>query len=182
MVFDPKDLSTARQKLAEGDVIAAPAEGVYGYCADPFNPKALEKLVALKKRNQAKGFVTLIGSRGGLEKLTTMPLSEASKKACAKHWPGQVTLLFPVRSNLPDMLTGQYKDIAVRLPAAEHMQTYLTAWGGPLVSTSANVSGQPPITDPNDIPKGVFVLRSDVLELDGSVSRVYDPHTDSYLR
>lgn len=181
-MFDVESLQEARRRLAAGEVIAAPAEGVYGYCADPFNKLALARLVALKKRSGDKGFVTLIGSVDQLDQLTRQPLSADCHAAINSYWPGQVTILFPVSPRLPKLLTGQFKDVAIRFPAPPYMRQYLQMWGGSLVSTSANLSGEEPIRDPRKIPDGVFVLKSDNITLDGSVSRVFDPVSQGWLR
>lgn len=181
-MFSVEMLQEARRRLAAGEVIAAPAEGVYGYCADPFNKLALARLVALKKRNNDKGFVTLIGSTDQLDQLVRQPLAPVYHEAMNSYWPGQVTILFPAGQRLPKLLTGQFKDVAVRLPQPPYMRQYLQMWAGPLVSTSANLSGEDPIRDPNQIPDGIFVLKSDTVVMDGSVSRVFDPVSQGWLR
>lgn len=171
-MFSPDNLKQFCSHLQAGDVVAAPAEGVYGYCADPFNPKALEKLLALKKRTSGKGFITLIKDWQQLEELT-IPLLEQEKTTLQGHWPGRVTCILPATKNLPELLTGGRNTIAVRMPAADYMHEYLKAWGQPLVSTSANISGQPPATTSKAVLGGVFALECET-PLDGGVSAVLD--------
>lgn len=180
MSFSKEALQTFKEKLKAGEVVAAPAEGVYGYCADPFNPNALEKLLAIKKRTAGKGFITLVRSFDDLAQLAA-PLNEQEKATLQQHWPGQVTFILPAKKGLPDLLTGGRETIAVRMPATAYMHEYLNAWGGPLVSTSANISGQPPATDPTDLFDGVYALKSRT-PLKGGVSQVIDLKTGAQLR
>ena len=178
--FEPAQLAEAMRRLHAGEVIAMPAEGVYGYCADPFNPKALAKLIALKQRDPGKGFVTLIGSLRQLPRLCeTLP--PVAHGAAMDHWPGQITLLLPALEHLPELLTGGHPTVAVRLPAADYMRAYLSAWGQPLVSTSANVTGEPPITDATQLPPELFALTL-TKPLAGGVSKILNPATGVWVR
>lgn len=180
MNFSKEALQTFTDKLKAGEVVAAPAEGVYGYCADPFNPKALEKLLNIKKRTEGKGFITLIRNYNDLDKLAK-PLSAEEKNKLKEHWPGQVTFILPANADVPELLTGGRDTIAVRLPAAGYIHDYLNAWGGPLVSTSANISGQPPATDPDDLFDGIYALQNKT-PLKGGVSTVIDLKSGKKLR
>ena len=180
MSYTKDQLKTFCNILKKGGAVAAPAEGVYGYCCDPFNEKALEEIIALKQRAPEKGFVVLIGDLKQLKKLTP-PLSPAQKQMIKEHWPGQVTLVFPVKEGLPELLTGGFETIAVRYPAKEYMHEYLAAWGKPLVSTSANISGKPPVFEQHNLPDGVYSLPAPQ-KLQGGVSKLLDATTGQQYR
>lgn len=180
MTFDKKELEQFSKKLKAGEAVAAPAEGVYGYCADPFNETALEKLLDIKKRTAGKGFITLIRNWRDLDKLAR-PLSEEDMQTLKEHWPGQVTFIFPAADGVPELLTGGRGTVAVRLPAVDYMHEYLEAWGGPLVSTSANISGQRPALSVKDLQEDVFALHIKT-PLSGGVSKVIDLKTGNRLR
>lgn len=166
--------------LKAGGVVGAPAEGVYGYCADPFNGAALNKILTVKQRAGSKGFITLIHGFDQLG-LVAAPLTTAQQRLLAQHWPGHVTFILPARPGLPKLLTGGMDTVAVRLPAKNYMQEYLQAWGGPLVSTSANVSGQAPAVTPNGLEESIFCLEHNH-PLDGTVSEIIDIRTGVKLR
>ncbi|MBI1308274.1 MAG: hypothetical protein GC129_00250 [Proteobacteria bacterium] len=170
------------QTLRAGGVAAAPAEGVYGYMADPFNPAALQSIVNLKQRSPAKGLIVLISNFAQLQKLCPHPLPPAYESATRTMWPyPPVTLLLPALPSLPPLLTGNRPTIAVRYPAADYMLQYLDAFGGPLVSTSLNLSGQPAATQPSQIPTHVPALTLPKT-LSGKSSRIYDPQKSLWLR
>ena len=180
MIFDAGQLQEAMERLRAGEVIAAPAEGVYGYCADPFNPIALKNLLDIKRRQPGKGFVVLISSLKQLTRLCP-PLPCAADDSLDHYWPGQTTLILPARTNLDALLTGDRGTVAVRFPKAPHVLEYLKAWGGPLVSTSANLTGQTPAVHATELPSGLFVLPTPHA-LDGSVSRIIDPLSNKVIR
>ena len=180
MHFEPKTLKRMISCLEKGEVIAAPAEGVYGFCADPFNPIGLEGLLEIKKRSPGKGFVVIVSSVGYLN-LLTQTLNQQHWDLIDEYWPGPTTLLLPARDDLHKLLTGGSGKVAVRLPASPHMKEYLDAWGGPLVSTSANLSGQPPAQTAEEIKDKVFILPSQN-PLNGSVSTIIDAETGQRVR
>jgi len=180
-MYAAEQLHTFVAKLKAGEAVAAPAEGVYGYCCDPFSQKGLEEIVRLKQRAPEKGFVVLISD---LKQLTQLcpPLFCQPHDMIDLYWPGQVTLVFPVKTEgLPQLLTGGFTTIAIRYPKAPYMLEYLKAWGRPLVSTSANISGEPPIFDQKNLPPEVFSLPTPV-PLRGGVSTLIDAITGEKYR
>ena len=182
-MFTTHQLEQWSAALHNSQVTAAPAEGVYGYCANPFNSAALASLIALKKRNSAKGFIVLVAEVSWLQRLCP-PLPQPCRQAIQKYWqPGQppTTLILPALPTLPENLTGAFPTLAVRLPQVEYMQQYLRAFGGPLVSTSLNESGQPPATRIGQIPPGIPALTLEQ-PLPGTPSRIYNPLTTEWLR
>lgn len=166
-----------------GALAAAPAEGLYGYVADPFKAQALENILAAKQRDARKGFIVLVGNVRQLDALCP-PLPEAAKAAMHTCWrAGEVptTLILPALSGLNPLLTGGGNTIAVRLPSVPYMQEYLNAWGAPLVSTSLNISGEAPALSASAIPAGVAALTL-AEQLSGTPSRVFSPLDNRWLR
>lgn len=169
--------------LKKGDVVASPAEGVYGYNCDPFNDQAIQKICSLKNRPLGKGLVVLVRNERDVRRMVDFTGYEQEiENAMAKHWPGQVTLVLPVKKSISDYLTGGVGTVAVRMPSKPYMQEYLGKWGGPLVSTSLNLSGQPPARLNRDIPAGPVALKLESQRLDGSVSQIYNVLTGEWLR
>lgn len=134
----------ARQGLLEGHIIAHPTEAVYGLGCDPFNKAAVERLLILKQRSMNKGLILLISDWAQLEALIS-PVSEQLLAPVRATWPGFVTWLFPKSALIPHWLSGDHPSIAIRMTA--HPVARALCADGPVVSTSANVSGQTPIVD-----------------------------------
>lgn len=181
--FSASQLQPWLAALRTGHIAAAPAEGVYGYVADPFNPAALELLLAAKQRSAEKGFILLIQSVSQLEQLcpTLTERDLAAIDVCWQPFQPPITLILPALATLPPLLTGNRPTIAVRLAKAPYMQQYLQAAATPLVSTSLNISGEPAAISASQIPAGIPALTLPH-KLSGVPSRIFNPHTNQWLR
>jgi len=128
--------------LRAGGIIAYPTEAVFGLGCDPWNETAVRRLLALKRRPVSKGLILIAAS---LEQLAPFiePLDSASRTRVKAGWPGPLTWLLPARW-APAWLRGRHDTLAVRVTAQPLAAELCRAWGGPLVSTSANVGGHPP--------------------------------------
>lgn len=135
-------LQHACDALAAGQVIAHPTETVFGLAADPFHPTALHRLSQLKGRTTSKGFIVLIPDLDWLDRLI-LPPSALAQRLMAHFWPGPLTLVLPARSDLPVAVTGENHFVAVRHSSSPLVGALLQRWHGLLVSTSANLTGQP---------------------------------------
>ncbi len=131
--------------LREGGVLAYPTEAVYGLGCDPQDRAAFERLFALKQRPPTQGVLLIGADFAQLERyvqLDAVP-SEALRRARAS-WPGPHTWIFPRSAAVPAWVAGAHQGIALRVTAHEPAAALCRAFGGGLVSTSANPHGQPP--------------------------------------
>ena len=71
-------------------------------------------------------------------------LTSAQRETIFSAWPGPVTFVFPAQPTTPRWLTGRFDSLAVRVTDHPLVVALCLAFGKPLVSTSANLSGQPP--------------------------------------
>lgn len=126
--------------LERGGVVVHPTDTVYGLGCDPFRPSAVSKLLAIKGRSETKGLILLVESERQLRRIASV--KSAERKFLARFWPGPVTFVLAARPDLPRLLTGGRKTIAVRWPKGQFIETFLEMYNRPLVSTSANISGQ----------------------------------------
>ncbi|MVF14288.1 tRNA threonylcarbamoyladenosine biosynthesis protein RimN [Ketobacter sp. MCCC 1A13808] len=130
--------------LAQGEVIAYPTESVFGYGCDPFNPIAVQRLLTLKQRPVEKGLILVAANCQQIEPLLRS-LSADQRHRLDADWPGPVTWLIPDPEQLiPAWIKGSFSSVAVRVSAHPLVQSLCQAWGGPIVSSSANQSGRPP--------------------------------------
>ncbi|MFT7144529.1 MAG: L-threonylcarbamoyladenylate synthase [bacterium] len=182
-VWAPSRLQVWKETIQAGDVVVAPAEGVYGYCCDPFNERAVHKIFSLKQRASSKGLIVLCSTIFDVRRVADIsgPLQRDILKAMNEHWPGAVTLILPAKESAPDYLTGGNGTVAVRIPSAEYMHEYLAKWRGPLVSTSLNISGQTPARTASAIPYGPVALKYPET-LPGTSSRIYNVITGTWER
>lgn len=136
-------LRQAVRCLREGGIIAYPTEAVYGLGCDPWNPDAVARLLELKQRPWQKGLILIAADFAQLQPLL-QPLSAELQAQVLPSWPGPVTWLLPTHSAIPEWLRGQHSSLAVRVTAHPVAAALCRAWGGPLISTSANKAGKPP--------------------------------------
>ena len=131
------------QCLFDGGVIAYPTEAVYGLGCDPDNRDAVFRILELKSRPASAGLI-LIADR--LERFAPYiePVDAAARDRAMAAWPGPVTWLFPRAEAVPDWLAGVHQTIALRVTAHPGCRDLCEAFGGPIVSTSANPSTEEP--------------------------------------
>jgi L-threonylcarbamoyladenylate synthase len=138
-------LDQAVAALRAGGVIAYPTEAVWGLGCDPRSRSAVEKLFAMKRRPPAQGVLLIAADFAQLEPyidLSAVP-DDALARAAAT-WPGPHTWIFPRAADAPAWLAGSHDGIAVRVTAHPPAAALCRAFGGALVSTSANRHGEPP--------------------------------------
>jgi L-threonylcarbamoyladenylate synthase len=131
--------------LRNGGVVAYPTEAVYGLGCDPDNRSACERLFAIKRRPPSQGLLLIAAEFAPLQKYIDLPAIPATALARAlATWPGPHTWIFPRAADAPAWLAGQHAGIAVRVTAHAPAAGLCRAFGGALVSTSANRHGEPP--------------------------------------
>ncbi|MDZ7803284.1 L-threonylcarbamoyladenylate synthase [Thiohalophilus sp.] len=136
-------IEQAVEVLRNGGVVAYPTEAVYGLGCDPDNSRAIEKILALKQRERNKGLI-LIASEVGQVAPYLDELPEEARHRVLASWPGPFTWLWPAKADTSEWLRGDFTTLAVRVTAHPQVRELCQAFGKPLVSTSANLSGQPP--------------------------------------
>ena len=145
----PLTIDEAAAALAGGGLVACPTEGVWGLSCRADDEAALERLIGLKGRDPSKGLILVGASRAALEPWLA-PLEPAWKSRMDLAWPGPVTFVAPAARGLSAALTGGRTTLAVRVSAHPPLVALVAAAaaacdGAPLVSTSANPSGAPPL-------------------------------------
>lgn len=144
----------AVEALAAGKLIALPTETVYGIAASALNETAIKRLYDLKGRPEEKPFAFAIKSSD--DALDYVPnMSSFQRRLSRRCWPGPVTFVYDLHQDsvvqrLPDCVKDPLNDrgtIGLRVPAHEVTLEILRLCAGPLVLTSANLSGQADGTD-----------------------------------
>ena len=139
----PHGLRLAARAIARGQVVAYPTEAVYGLGCDPRNGAAVGRLLDIKGRDENKGLILIAADFAALAPYVE-PLPAAAMAEIRAGWPGPGTWLLPAAHRTPRWLTGRYATLAVRVTAHPVAARLCHAWGGALVSTSANLADQTP--------------------------------------
>jgi len=148
----PRQLEDACCVLAAGALIAYPTEAVFGLGCDPDNSEAVARLLALKQRPVDKGLILIAADYQQLQSYVDDAAIPATRRAAIfASWPGPVTWVMPAQASVPRWLTGRFDTIAVRVSNHPDVIALCRAFGKPLVSTSANLSGRPAATDAREV-------------------------------
>lgn len=181
----PFGLRLAVRALHAGGIVAYPTEAVYGLGCDPLRAGAVQRLLELKGRPSAKGFI-LIGARfDQLAPFVGEPANEQMRRVM-ESWPGPHTWVFDAAPDVPRWLTGGRNTVAVRVTAHPVAAALCQAFGGALVSTSANRTGLPPARSPlavrRQIPGGINVILHAQLGGLAKPTAIQDARTGALLR
>ena len=138
-------LEQAAHLLHRGGVVAYPTEAVWGLGCDPFDEAAVMRVLAIKQRPVDKGLILIAGELAQFEGLLDWEaLPNDRAEAVYASWPGPHTWIVPASGRVPHWITGVHEGVAVRVSAHPLVVALCAAFGGPLVSTSANPAGAPP--------------------------------------
>lgn len=140
-------IEAAAAALRRGGVIVFPTETSYGVGCRAFDAEAVARVITAKGRPDGKPLPVLLPSISDLHRrrLETplIVLAEA-------FWPGPLTLVVPAFPGLPAPITADTNMVGVRMSAHPLARKLVEALGEPLVATSANRSGHPAASSPEE--------------------------------
>lgn len=139
----------AVQSLKSGGIIAIPTDTVYGLAADPFNADAVQRLYTFKGRPDGKPIPLVLSAVEDIQSVA-QNLPGFFFHLTDRFWPGGLTIVVEAKDLLP-ILTAGGNTVGVRIPDNPLLLQILQAFGGPAAITSANLSGEPPATSPEEI-------------------------------
>ena len=147
------EIEQARDCIAAGGVVAIPTDTLYGLAADATNPDALEKVYEIKGRPSGMALPVLVSGWEQVEMVSTIAgrSRELARILAERFWPGPLTLVLPANPELPPRLTAGLDTIAVRMPDHAAPLALAAGLGRPITGTSANRSGEPDLTHPDEL-------------------------------
>ncbi len=131
--------------LRAGGLIAYPTEAVYGLGCDPDHLPAVHRLLRLKRRPVAAGLILIAADWAQLAPYAELPVTNPWTPVARAGWPGPLTWIVPARPRVPRAVSGVRDTIAVRVTAHPVARALCQDLGKPLISTSANRRGDPPL-------------------------------------
>ncbi len=178
----------AASALENGEIIAYPTEGVYGFAADAMNPLAVEKLLSMKQRSSSKGFIVMSASLKQLEDVLIEPLSAEDSQVVLESLRGgfRYTWIVPAKESCPEYLRGKFSTLAIRVTNHPDALALCERLPVGVVSTSANLHQSEPLMSPEAIIE-VFgdqiagVMKGQVGGL-SSPTRIMDLETKAIIR
>jgi len=136
-----REIENSLQHLRQNHLLLYPTDTVWGIGCDATNRDAVKKVYELKQREDSKALICLVNS--------VEMLSDYVEEIPAKALPyletadRPTTIIYPKAKNFAPNLMAQDGSIAIRICHTPFCQDLITAFGKPIVSTSANLSGTP---------------------------------------
>ena len=161
MDMNTYDFTELADTLLNGGVVVMPTDTVYGLVCLAGNPEAVKKMYEVKQRDGKPG--TIIA--GSVEQLVDMGFNQTEIATAGQFWPGPVSVILEAPESLDYLHMGK-KSLAVRIPSLDWLQELLETTG-PLATTSANLPGEPTVTNIEQAQR-VFGEKIDFY-LDGAV-------------
>ncbi|MGJ7566111.1 Sua5/YciO/YrdC/YwlC family protein [Variovorax sp. GB1R11] len=170
----PAEANRVAQRLRGGAVAAYPTEAVMGLGCDPSNEAAVTRICLLKQREVAQGVLLIAADFAQVAPYIDMAqVPQLALDRVLASWPGPFTWIFPRSAQVPAWISGRHPGIALRVTAHVGAAALCRAFGGALVSTSANPHGLPAARTAGEVrsyfPEGIDVL------VDGAVGGLAKP-------
>ncbi len=140
--FQEKNFGRICEELSAGEVCIFPSDTSYGFSADPFSKESIQKIQKIKNRSASKPFLLLVTNECEAEKYGI--LEDPLKSFAVRRWKEAdvpTTVLLPKKKILKDFFP-EHDLVGIRVPIDKEVQKFLNFWKKPLISTSANFSGE----------------------------------------
>jgi L-threonylcarbamoyladenylate synthase len=135
------DIVQCLKVLSNGGLILYPTDTVWGIGCDATNADAVKRVYQLKQRDDSKALIVLIDSAEHLDHYVVDVPMIARELIDVAVKP--LTIIYEGAYNLAGNLLGEEDSVGIRIPNDEFCHRLCERYGKPIVSTSANVSGQP---------------------------------------
>ncbi len=134
------DIRKAIEAMRKGGVILYPTDTVWGLGCDSGNQAAVEKIFSIKKRTDSKSLIVLVNSTDMLSRYVDNVPAVALQMAEISDTP--MTIVYDRGRNLASGLTADDGSVGIRVTSDPFCNDLIVALRKPLVSTSANISGE----------------------------------------
>lgn len=137
-------------RIKKGCVICFPTDTVYGIGASIFHQNAVKRIFFIKGRDFSKPLTINIGYKKDVYNFV-YKVDPLTKNLIKKFWPGALTLIFFKKSNISDLISAKTDKIGIRMPNHKIQLSIIREVKVPIVSTSANLSGEKEISNPKGV-------------------------------
>lgn len=139
--YDESDLKEAVRVMKAGGIILYPTDTVWGIGCDARNENAIRRIYDLKKREDSKSMLVLVGSEGMLQR-TVKDVPEIAWQLIDVA-VNPMTIIYDHPTGVAENLKAEDGSLGIRITSEKFSRTLCERMRGPIVSTSANVSGKP---------------------------------------
>ena len=157
--------------LNNNGVVLSATDTVYGLLANANSPEAIEKIYAIKNRNNSKPLAIFCKNVEQIKQVAEF--STATEKLLSSLLPGTFTFILNSKkeSNISLIKDFQYKTIGVRIPDSEKIQEILNLVDFPIAATSANISNNPDTSIFAGVDKSILLAVDLILQDDCKIEK-----------
>ena len=149
-----EEINNCNKVLQEGGLILYPTDTVWGIGCDATNPEAVKKVYALKKREDTKALICLVANQAMLERHVKEVPEVAYDIMDLATKP--TTIVFDEPIGIASNLVAEDNTLAIRVASDKFCQYLINKFRKPIVSTSANISGNPTPKQFKDIEEEIL--------------------------
>lgn len=143
MRYDKQDLQSALRVLRDGGIILYPTDTVWGIGCDATNEQAVARVYEIKRRVDSKAMLVLLDAAGKLQGYMERVPDTAWMLLEANEGQRPMTIIYPKAKNLASNLLADDGSVGIRITSEPFTQAICQQLHRPIVSTSANFSGEP---------------------------------------
>ncbi|VTP89150.1 L-threonylcarbamoyladenylate synthase [Sphingobacterium daejeonense] len=152
--IDKEDINSSLETLRSGGLILYPTDTIWGIGCDATNPDAVEKIFALKGRDKGKSMIILLGNDNQLSSYVREVPEVAYELIEATDKP--LTIIYSNAKNLAENVVADDGSIGIRIVNHPFCEQLLQRFRKPIVSTSANISGDPSARNFSEISEEII--------------------------
>lgn len=141
--YDREDLREAVRVLRAGGVILYPTDTVWGIGCDATNEAAVQRIFEIKHRADSKSMLVLLDGAGKLQGYVERVPETAWMLLEAAEGGKPMTIIYPKAKNLAHNLLAEDGSVGIRITQEPFSKALCEQLHRPIVSTSANISGEP---------------------------------------
>ncbi len=142
----PRHIERIVRILRDGGVIAYPTDTTYGIGCSIFNKKGIERIYQMKHRDRKKPFSFICPSLSEVTRYARV--SNFAFKILKRYLPGPYTFVLEATRDVPDLLLTRQKTAGIRIPDNRICLDIVQMLGNPIITTSANLTGEEPVGNP----------------------------------
>lgn len=136
-----EDINRAIDTLKKGGIILYPTDTIWGLGCDARNSEAVKKIYEIKRRTDSKSLIVLVNNEMAVERLVEdIPETAFQLLEVVIH---PLTIIYDKAYNVAPELKSEDGSLGIRITKEKFSSELCRKFGGPIVSTSANISGEP---------------------------------------
>ncbi len=148
-------LRRALSALAQGGIAIYPTETFYALGGDPNSDSAVNRIFVLKGRDFSKPLPLIASDLSAILRVASR-WPEAADRLADAFWPGPLSMLLPAADSVSPLLHAHTGRLAVRISSHPVAESLANGLGGLIISTSANLSGEPACRRLDEIPTALL--------------------------